>query len=460
MERRPQPERGEQHHSSGPQMPDTSEPIATPDAALSWDERVIRDGIQEAANEDRSIDDRTARYIAGQLHSGQASALYALASSGAITDRTMSELVAERAAQPLTVCEWIDALIGYCAGRTDRDAIAGWVEQAEAEDRADLMERIAEGSVATLGDMAVIHAPPETSESADSEHDTFPWGDAARWSPEGAGIGMLTDAELDSLLDTVPDEEIGDADELGWHGLIRADDRPGGYIVVQYSSGTHQVLECATDNALTEAWANITSDYERYYAEREAYENATAEAGDGHRGIGPQIWVGSLADYNSGYLHGEWFDATCDAEELQLATQFMLRSSRTQGAEEWAVMDYDGFGPLHLGEYVSFETISRIANGIAAHGEAFAAWATHVGPEEHDALGCFEDHYRGEWESFEAYIEDYLQESDFYHFLDYVPEDMRGYIEVDVEQIARDWSADYEVVERPEGGVWVFETRV
>lgn len=270
---------------------------------------------------------------------------------------------------------------------------------------------------------------------------------------------MLVDEELDLLFSVDADEEIGDDDELGWYGLIRWSDRPGGVILRRGEDELRHSWIVRSADELAARWANITREYEHYYAEREAYENATLEAGDSHGGIGPQIWVGSLADYNNGYLHGEWFDATCDADELGLATQFMLRSSRSPNAEEWAVMDYDGFGSLRLGEYASFETISRIANGIAEHGEAFAAWAAHVGPESHDALDRFEDHYRGEWGSFEAYVEDYLQETEFYSFLSHVPEDMRGYIEVDVEQIARDWSCDYEVAERPEGGMWVFDTR-
>ena len=53
---------------------------------------------------------------------------------------------------------------------------------------------------------------------------------------------------------------------------------------------------------------------------------------------------------------------------------------------------------------------------------------------------------------------DYLEETEFYRFLDYVPEDMRGYVEVDVEQIARDWGCDYEVAELSNGNVAVFET--
>lgn len=426
-----------------------------------WDERVIREGIEAALAEERSIDDRTARYIAGQLHGGQESGLYALASSGAITDSVVGELVNERLEQEPGVRAWIDALISYCAQRPDSGPVDGWVEQAEAGDRADLMAQIAEGGVATLGDLAAISVA-EPSEPVEEERDSFPWSDAAHWSPEHAAageIGLLTDEALDALYEMDPDEEVGDVSELGWYGLLRGDDRPGGYITTLDAAGTRHVLEYATDTALADAWSSVTSDYERYYAEREAYENATLEAGDSYRGIGPQIWVGSLSDYNDGRLHGEWFDATCDAHDLELAARFMLRGSRAPNAEEWAVMDYDGFGVLRLGEYASFETISRIAQGIAEHGEAFAAWAAHVGPDSGELLDRFEDHYLGEWESFEAYVKDYLEESEFYRFLEYVAEDMRGYIEVDTEQIARDWSSDYEIAERPDGGVWVFSAR-
>lgn len=37
------------------------------------------------------------------------------------------------------------------------------------------------------------------------------------------------------------------------------------------------------------------------------------------------------------------------------------------------------------------------------------------------------------------------------------PEDMRGYVEVDVEQIARDWESDYYVADLDSGLVAVFE---
>jgi antirestriction protein len=461
MERTPQPPGGE-----APQLVEApAEQVtvtAVPETREPWDERVISEGIEAALAQERAIDNHTARYIAGQLHGGQDSALYALASSGAITDSVMGELVEERAVQPPAIQEWIDSLIAYCAGRPDPGPVEGWVEQAEAQDRLDLMARIAADSVTTLGGIATVEASEALDQAEVPERDVFSWGDAAQWSPEDtpeAEIGQLTDEQLDALFETDPDEEVGDVAELGWYALIQPDDRPGGYVMTLNDQGTRQVLEVTTDGALAEAWSNVTRNYQQYYAEREAYEVATGEVGNAPSGVEPQIWVGSLADYNVGFLHGEWFDATREAEELELATRFMLRGSHTSNAEEWAVMDYSGFGSLHLGEYVSFETISRIANGIGEHGDAFAAWADHVGSESTDALDRFADHYRGEWQSFEGYIKDYLEESEFYRFLEYVPEDMRGYVEVDIEQIARDWVCDYEVIERPDGGVWVFDPR-
>jgi antirestriction protein len=137
----------------------------------------------------------------------------------------------------------------------------------------------------------------------------------------------------------------------------------------------------------------------------------------------------------------------------------MLRGSRMPDAEEWGIFDYDDFAGIELGEYESFGVISRIANGIAEHGEAFGHWAAYMGSESTEELDRFEDHNRGEWESFKAYVEDYLEETEFYRFLEGLPEDMRGYIEVDVEQIARDWEADYLVAELSNGRVAVLETR-
>lgn len=463
MERIPQQLEGTQTDPTELPLDGVEETTPTTDGQESWDERVIRESIEAAVSEGRPIDDRTARYIAGQLHGGQSSALYALASGGAVLPEVFAELDQDRTEQPAAVRGWLACLTVYCAVRGESGPIAGWAEQAGTQDQADLMARIAAGSVGTLGELAVVHTPEASTTDAD-EVDTFSWSDAARWSPDDdteavvERVSGLSAEQLDALFDDGADEEIGAVEDLGWYGLVRWTDQPGGLILKLDTYGRRQTWVVQDNDNLATRWTSVTAEYSAFYEEREAYAQAIAEPDYTPSGSAPRIWVGSLADYNNGYLHGEWFDAAREANELELATKFMLRRSRMPEAEEWAVMDYDGFGPLRLGEYASFETISRIANGIAEHGEAFAAWAAHVGPESTDLLDRFQDHYRGEWESFEAYVEEYLQETGFYRFLDKAPEDMRGYIEVDVEQIARDWGGDYEVVERPgSGGVWVFE---
>ncbi len=233
MERTPRPpgrvpERYGQEQSAQPAAESRPAP-----AAESWDERVIHHGIQTAVAEERPIDNRTARYIASQFHGGQASALYALASSGAITDEVMGELVHETPAQA-----WIDALIAYCASRSDPGPVAGWVERAEAQDRGDLFAAIESASVTRLGDVATVYAPePPSDEEDDDGRDHFSWGDAARWSPavqvESAAeeTPNFSDEQLDALFGDGADEEIGDVQDLGWYGLARWTDQPGGLIL-------------------------------------------------------------------------------------------------------------------------------------------------------------------------------------------------------------------------------------
>ena len=64
----------------------------------------------------------------------------------------------------------------------------------------------------------------------------------------------------------------------------------------------------------------------------------------------------------------------------------MLESSPTAGAEEYAVFDYEGFGPWRLGEYESIETIAAVANGIDEFGPAFAHYVALRGTDEDTSL--------------------------------------------------------------------------
>jgi antirestriction protein len=123
----------------------------------------------------------------------------------------------------------------------------------------------------------------------------------------------------------------------------------------------------------------------------------------------PQVWIGCLAAYNGGCLHGKWVDAT-DADEMEATKDEIIKTSPALLPEEWFIADYDNFPAAivrELGEHASFETVANVATALEEHGAAFAAWLSvqDSGLDlAADDLGeQFEEHYRGEWDSEEAY---------------------------------------------------------
>lgn len=172
--------------------------------------------------------------------------------------------------------------------------------------------------------------------------------------------------------------------------------------------------------------------------------------------VTPRIYVASLSDYNAGRLHGVWIDAAQEATEIAEAAAQMLAASPEPVAEEVAIHDFEGFGPIRLSEYESFETVARLGAGIAQHGPAFAAWAGALDSSEWDQLDQFEDHFRGRWDSIEDYAEELLSETGD-DWQAQVPEWLRPYINLDVSAFARDLSYDLIVEPTNDGGVWVFD---
>jgi len=172
----------------------------------------------------------------------------------------------------------------------------------------------------------------------------------------------------------------------------------------------------------------------------------------------PRIYVASLADYNDGRMHGAWIDADQTEEELEQAVKEMLDSSTLPGAEEWAIHASDGFGMLDIDEFESFEYVAKVAAGIAKHGAAFAAWASHVGTDS-ERLDQFEDAYVGEWESEAAYAEETLEDLGIVEeIMRDVPKHFAPYVTIDYAGYARDlaYNGDIVTVEKADGGIYVY----
>jgi antirestriction protein len=173
----------------------------------------------------------------------------------------------------------------------------------------------------------------------------------------------------------------------------------------------------------------------------------------------PRIYVASLSDYNAGRLHGAWLNAAVEVDELAAGVQTMLAESPAAGAEEWAVHDYEGFGPIHLGEYEDLATISQLAQGITEHGAAFAHWAALIDTTEPDALAGFDDAYLGHYPSIDAYAEELFDDLGHEDLVERaIPEHLQPYIHLDIAGFARDLELSGDVTtSEGDGGVYVYD---
>jgi len=174
--------------------------------------------------------------------------------------------------------------------------------------------------------------------------------------------------------------------------------------------------------------------------------------------VTPRIYVASLSDYNAGRLHGSWIDATQEPEDIHQAVQRMLATSPQLFAEEWAIHDYEGFGYARLSEYADFETVSRIAQGIEAHGDAFSAWIAYTGDDSEEQLDKFEEAYLGRWDDIRAYAEQLAEDMGLTDEI--IPEHHRPYISIDLDRLITDLEMDLVVAKAAVGGIHVFNPYV
>ena len=145
----------------------------------------------------------------------------------------------------------------------------------------------------------------------------------------------------------------------------------------------------------------------------------------------PKIYVACLASYNVGIIHGEYIDATLEADEIKEEIQRVLESSPIKDAEEHAIHDYEDFYGAELGEYPDLEKVSNVANFLVEHGKLGTKVLSHFCCDLEQAIQAIEEQYLGEYESLEYYAQEYVEQSG----LD-IPELIQNY--VDYESMGRD----------------------
>lgn len=124
----------------------------------------------------------------------------------------------------------------------------------------------------------------------------------------------------------------------------------------------------------------------------------------------PRIYVADLAEYNAGHLVGRWIDLDDFAEydDVSEAVEWLHSEITSRvlrpGHEEWAIHDYEGFGPIRVGEYDSLETIARHAANIGDEPGKYFAWIAARGIS--DAENFDPDRVSGPYSSEDEWLDD------------------------------------------------------
>lgn len=144
----------------------------------------------------------------------------------------------------------------------------------------------------------------------------------------------------------------------------------------------------------------------------------------------PKIYVACLASYNNGILYGKWINALQDKDEIYQDIFDMLAESPIEGAEEWSIQDYSGFGDARIDENESIPNVAKLAEFIDEHGELGAALLGEYSVD--DAQTLLEDQYHGSYDSEVDFAEYIFEEC----YGDAIPKNLIFYI--DHEAFSRD----------------------
>ena len=143
-----------------------------------------------------------------------------------------------------------------------------------------------------------------------------------------------------------------------------------------------------------------------------------------------RIYVACLAAYNNGILHGAWINADQDEDAINWAIWDMLKVSPIEGAEEWAIHDYEGFEGANISEYEGIASVAEKAAFIGEHGMLGGAVLAHFCDDLDEARRALEDQYAGEYASLADFARELTEEQGG------IPDHLAFYI--DYEAMARD----------------------
>ena len=163
--------------------------------------------------------------------------------------------------------------------------------------------------------------------------------------------------------------------------------------------------------------------------------------------VAPAIYVADLAAYNSGILHGNWIslaDKSSDevSEEIEAilaeGTKLYSEKHTLNGKhEEYAIHDYEGFGPIKVGEYDSVSDLVDHVERMSDDPDKYFAYLSAVGDDYGD--GFDSDEVYGPYDSREDYAWETLESAigtDLTSYLEGLGVPFANYLKFDAKDFA------------------------
>lgn len=124
--------------------------------------------------------------------------------------------------------------------------------------------------------------------------------------------------------------------------------------------------------------------------------------------VTPSIYIADLAEYNAGNLRGEWITVDPEWTAADLEAEMNRRRVLAAGHEEWAIHDFEGFGPVKVEEYDTFETVLEHVRRICEDAPRYFAFIDAMGESYADQYDDYE--VSGPYESLNEFAQNELDE--------------------------------------------------
>lgn len=129
-----------------------------------------------------------------------------------------------------------------------------------------------------------------------------------------------------------------------------------------------------------------------------------------------RAYIACLASYNNGHLHGEWIGLDgLSVDDIQEEISRIISESPTEGAEEYAVHDWEGPGMAEFGEFPDWEEVANYVSEAAQIVKAYTvgaliAYVIWSRCSDLFSYSDFQDRYHGTYDSPEDWAYEFVNE--------------------------------------------------